>query len=66
MKKEIVMIEELTSPNRRTIWRAGEAYAVIYENDDLYLVEEQDGIVCGMDKNNQDVTYRVEEREDEN
>ncbi len=66
MKKKIVMIQELESPDRRTIWRAGKAYTVVYENDDLYLLEKQDGIICGMDKANQDVTYRVEEAEDEN
>jgi hypothetical protein len=59
MKKRIVFLKDLESPGKQVVWRKGKPYEIVFENNDLYLLEEQNGIVCGVDKADCDQTYEV-------
>ena len=65
MRKRIVFLKDLESPGKQVVWRKGETYRIIFENKNLYLLEEQNGIVCGVDKADCGETYEVEGMKDE-
>ncbi len=65
MRKRIIFLKNLEGPGKQVVWRKGKTYEVVFENNDLYLLEEQNGIVCGVDKADCGETYEVEVMRDE-
>ena len=65
MRKRIIFLKNLEGPGKQVVWRKGKTYEVVFEDNDLYLLEEQNGIVCGVDKADCGETYEVEVMRDE-
>lgn len=65
MKKVLLLLKDLEIPGIRTIWQKGKMYDVIFENQNVYLLKEQNGIVCGFDKADCGETYEIREIQDE-
>lgn len=48
------------SDNGKIKWGKNQAYAVIFENDEMFLLTPQDGNPCGIEKSLKDTIYTVE------
>lgn len=66
IKKYLLFLEDCVSDDRLIKWFANSKYEVIIENDDHYILPDQNHQKCGIGKTSEGIKYEVLEIEVDN